>query len=123
MASLLATFGHHQVISFDAIAVADGRSPLVASGLARHDDRWELVVVWSFADVEEAEAAEARVTEVLAGDDSGIIPILVDGDPVEALERDGNVIGLRAPLTDQSQPWSWNQPILIFDRALMAAAG
>ena len=75
---------------------------------------WDLVVVWAYPDVDSATDATDAVQAALTSD--SIIPGLIDGDAADAVEREGSVVVLRAPLA--GEPSDWRQPLVVLDAAL-----
>ena len=93
----------------------DGRSGAWSGVALAPGDPWDLIVVWARADADAASEAEARVRDVL--DSDSIIPDLIEGDAGDALERDGAVLMLRAPLA--GGPADWTTPMTVLDEALV----
>ena len=93
----------------------DGRSGAWSGVALAPGDPWDLIVVWAHPDAEAASEAEARVRDAL-DTDSGI-PDLIEGDAGDALERDGAVLVLRAPLA--GEPADWTRPMTVLDAALI----
>lgn len=103
-----------------AVGMSDDDPAGLWSGLGlAAGDRWDLVAVWSFPDAAAAGDGEVAVRDALASG-SGI-PDLVAGDAAGALERDGAILTLRAPLAADTS--DWRLPFVRFDAALFPAFG
>lgn len=111
----------HGTLTYTATLLKDPDGPVTrwsGMGLA-HGDDWDLVLAWAFPD-DGGEAGEAAVRDALASPRS-TLDRLVDGDPTEALRRDGSVVTLRAPLT--GEPTEWTEALWMFDPELSLRVG
>ncbi len=91
--------------------------PWTGVGLAVGDP-WDLAVVWAYPDADTAADATDAVRAALDADST--IPDLVDGDAAAAVERDGSVVALRAPMA--GEPSEWRRPLVVLDAALLVDA-
>jgi hypothetical protein len=109
-ASLLRALDDHGVVAFSGLSADDAGDQWTGVGLARSGG-WELLIVWVFTDGAEAEAGESDVREALAGASS--VGELVEGDPLERIQRDGATLWLRAPLVaETTSDWYRLQSVL-----------
>lgn len=98
------------MVAFTGLSTDDAGDQWTGVGLA-HSGGWELVIVWAFADRSGADAGETDVREALAGASS--VGEMVDGDPVDRLQRDGATLWLRAPLVaETTSDWYRLQTVL-----------
>ena len=99
---------------FMVVPVGDpATGPWTGMALAAGDP-WDLAVVWAYPDAETAADATDDVQAALTSD--SIIPDLIEGDAAAAVERDGSVVVLRAPMA--GEPSDWRQPLVVLDAAL-----
>lgn len=81
----------------------------VGLGLA-HDDDWELVAVWAFADADAAESSTGTIVDAV---EQGEVPSMIEGDVADQIERDGALLTLRAPM--RVEPSEWRTPLVQLD--------
>jgi hypothetical protein len=92
----------------------EGDEVWIGLGLARGDG-WELVVVWGFAEPDQAAAGRDRALDAL---EEGVVPEMIDGDPADLLQQEGPSLALRAPLDGDAA--AWVRPLQVFDPMLTA---
>jgi hypothetical protein len=118
LTAALESLDRHEAVTFDVIATGDEQDAAwVGIGLARGDDRWELMGVWSFAD---ADLASDEHDDVVAAIDEGTVGDMVIGDPDALVHKEGTTLWMRAPLRDEAS--GWTEPIAIFDPVLTVVA-